>query len=102
MFNKKNIYVISTASVFRASEDVQIVLSTPDKRKISLITIADEHAEMQKQNEELETKINELTRIVAEQNEMIQALWFNPGPMGPGAAEASNEFSKDVLQLGSK
>ena len=44
--------------------------------------------------EELENKINSLEYILNKQQKIIEALWYNPGPGGPGAIEASDNFTQ--------
>ena len=43
--------------------------------------------------DELENKINDLDIIINKQQKIIEALWYNPGPGGPGASEASESFA---------
>ena len=46
--------------------------------------------------DELETKINDLEKLIHKQQKIIDALWYNPGPGGPGAAEASESFHANL------
>ena len=61
-------------------KDVPIMLDDIDVR------------ELQARLENTEMVCKELQSIVSKQSELINALWYAPGPGGPGIYEAKEEF----------
>jgi len=55
--------------------------------------------EMKRNLDEMRTTVAELKQIVEMQKGMIDALWYNPGPSGPGAREASESYHDQMDQL---
>lgn len=66
--------------------------TAPDGR---FVVLGEDYTDVNKRLKKLEWMVKEQTKLIEEQQEMLNAVWYHPGM--PGFGEAKEQWKKDIL-----